>query len=245
MSSPVAPCHAPPYHDDDIEIVGPDLQRDLSSGFDMVGSTANASQQQEVLHLESVQHLESVLYLEGDDDLFDHREVAPPPRKRNRTTENPYLEEYEEQQQQKKQAERAARDAKIHAMLYENPMEVAAHLKDTDDEVRWAAETMLFWMGGFGAHALVASLDNFSLWERANAVELLGEMGVASWPFAGAIAARLTDVDLVREEACYALGKMGPAGGAYAPDLFARLDDEDETADVVEAAAASLRQLGF
>jgi HEAT repeat protein len=74
---------------------------------------------------------------------------------------------------------------------------------------------------------------------------LLGELGIAAWPYAGAIAARLNDDDFVRENACYALGKMGPAGAAYAPALFARLHDKDEIEDVVEAAAEALRQLGF
>jgi HEAT repeat protein len=157
--------------------------------------------------------------------------------------------EFKEKENRKKREKQAATDAKIHAMLYEHPMQVAAHLADHDDQVRWAAEKLIVMMGGAGAQALVSSLDNFKTWERERAVEMLGDMGAAAWPHAGAIAAWLDrtagEIDLVREAAADALGKMGPAGAAHAPALFARLEDEDEIEDVVEAATEALRLLGY
>ena len=48
--------------------------------------------------------------------------------------------------------------------------------KDADDEVRSAAEDVLFHRGEAGARAVAARLRDFSVWERRDAVELLGEI---------------------------------------------------------------------
>ena len=63
-----------------------------------------------------------------------------------------------------------------------------------------------------GARAVAARLNDFSVWELRDAVELLGDMGEADWAHPGAIAALLDDVDVVQIAAVDALGRMGAAG---------------------------------
>jgi hypothetical protein len=200
------------FFDHDFEIIGPDHNCNTSSAFGMVGNVSQNEQQLMTPDALMFQDDFEILGANGNPDVNGAQMMST----ENKKSGTKRKAETEHREENRINTKRAERDAKIHAMLYENPEAVAAHLKDADDDVREAAERLLHGMGEDGALAVVSLLDDFSVWERRDAVELLGEMGQAAWAHAEVIAGLLEDVDFVRLAAVEALIKMGEAGSVPA-----------------------------
>ena len=120
---------------------------------------------------------------------------------------------------------------------------LARGLESDDEELRRAASYGLAAAEGCAVSALEEAASSERADTRAEAVDTLGNMGLAAAPSAATLGKALKDDDgTVRANAAYALGNIGAAAADAIPALIDGLDDSEEW--VVRNSSLTLARLG-